>query len=236
MIEYGDATTHAKYRAQIDFWGKVYLVVTIMVNNYLWFKFFCYLGDYLWLWCLAYMLTGAWIIEWTWYNTTRLHNVDDVRDSCFPAFRRLDAKHWKKWRHYPLAVTLLPLKIWSLFIIAPGTAAVSRIITLGNTKRPYTGWRKWLLDVHFKGMNIFILLVQQMFIKFEELDDIDYSEWLGPGYKEKQVLPQKIATHIGAPHSVWLDTTVTLAFENHSFCTKKEAENVPVFSGILHGN
>ena len=123
-----------------------------------------------------------------------------------------------------------------MIVICPGTATFSRIITFGYKERPFSGWRKWLIDVHYKGMNILVLIVCFMFIKLVELDDYDYSEWLGPNYKDKQVLPEKVATHIGAPHSCWLDDTVTLAFENHSFCTKKEGENVPVLSGILHGN
>ena len=105
-------------------------------------------------------------------------------------------------------------------MIAPGSATFVRIITFGYNERPFTGWRKWIIDVHYKAMNIWELINQIMFLKFEELDDYDYSEWLGPKYREEQVLPEKIATHIGAPHSCWLDDTVTLAFENHSFGTK----------------
>ena len=182
------------------------------------------------------MLFGLFSIEWAWYNTSRIHNVDEERESCFPAFRRLEAKHWRKWRHYPLALTTYPMQCWFKIIIAPGTAAVSRLLTIGYKERPFKGWRKWLIDVQFKGMNILVLVVTKTIVSLEEIDDFDYSEWLGPGYKEKQVLPAQIATHVGAPHSCWLDTTVTLVFENHTFCVKKEGENVPVLSGILHGN
>ena len=93
-----------------------------------------------------------------------------------------------------------------------------------------------LIDVNFKAMNFFVLLAVKCTCSLEEKDDYDYTEWLGPGYKEKQVLPAKVATHIGAPHSSWLDDTVTLIFETHTFCVKHEAENLPVLSGILHGN
>ena len=123
-----------------------------------------------------------------------------------------------------------------MIVICPGTATFSRIITYGYKERPFTGWRKWLIDVHYKAMNLLVLIVHFMFVTLEELNDYDYSEWLGPGYKEKQVLPDKVVTHIGAPHSHWCDDTVTLKFENHTFCVKAEGENVPVLSGILHGN
>ena len=66
-----------------------------------------------------------------------------------------------------------------------------------------------------------------------DLDDFDYSEWLGPGYKEKQELPVKIATHIGAPHACWLDVTLMQYIENHAFCAKKEAEKAPLLKDII---
>ena len=104
------------------------------------------------------MATGAFLLEWAWYNTTRIHNVDEERDSCFPAFRRIEATHWNKWLHYPQAITLLPLKIWIMIMIAPGSATFVRIITFGYNERPFTGWRKWIIDVHYKAMNIWELI------------------------------------------------------------------------------
>ena len=71
--------------------------------------------------------------------------------------------------------------------------------------------------------------------KIVDADDFDYSEWLGPGYKDKQELPLKVSTHIGAPHSCWLDDTVTQTVENHAFCVKAEGEKVPILYGILLG-
>ena len=65
------------------------------------------------------------------------------------------------------------------------------------------------------------------------MSDYDYSPWLGPDYKEKQVLPVKVATHIAAPHSSYLDSTLTQYVENHAFCIKREAEKAFLLKDIL---
>ena len=56
---------------------------------------------------------------------------------------------------------------------------------MGYKERPFKGWRKWLIDVVFKGNNILIQISVKTVVYFEAMDDFDYSEWLGPGYKEK---------------------------------------------------
>ena len=65
--------------------------------------------------------------------------------------------------------------------------------------------------------------------------DYDYSEWLGPGYKEKQELPAKAGTLIVAPHTCWMDTIVPGGIYRPAFCVKAEGEKVPVLYGILLG-
>ena len=74
-----------------------------------------------------------------------------------------------------------------------------------------------------------------MWVSVEDRCDYDYSEWLGPGYKEKQKLPLKVSTHIGAPHACWLDDTLMQFIENHAFAVKDEAQKVPLLADILKG-
>lgn len=93
----------------------------------------------------------------------------------------------------------MPAKIWLAFLDTACPATVNRTLFFGIKERPVIGWRKWLVDVNFKAMNYLILALG--FIKIQVIeDDYDYSEWLGPDYKEKQELPIKVSTHIGAPH------------------------------------
>ena len=108
-------------------------------------------------------ILGVLILEWAWYNTQRIHNVDEERDACFPEFRRLDARFWNKWLHYPLAMTItIPTLYMGAFIILI-TAPLSKFIWLsGYNQRPIIGWRKKWIDVHNRSCNYFIMIALNM--------------------------------------------------------------------------
>ena len=110
--------------------------------------------------------------------------MDEERDSCFPAYRRIEGKHWQKWRHYAVCWTIGPLKAWFLVIMVPGTALLGQVILWG-LKKPFMGWRKVWADVNMYSCNKFFEFSIGLSVTKKELD-YDYSEWLGPGYKEKQ--------------------------------------------------
>ena len=71
--------------------------------------------------------------------------------------------------------------------------------------------------------------------KTVRLNDFDYSHWLGPDYKEKQVLPGRTSTLVQAPHITYMDTIVIGGEFRPANCVKKEGEKVPVLYGILLG-
>ena len=204
----------------------------MLINLYLWYRL-CFLSDYFRWMVVANMLFGAAVLEWAWYNSQRAHKINEERDACFPAFRRLDVKHWNKWKHYPLAVTLFPAKLWFIWLCTFLSWAEARICLLGYKQRPILGWRKWVIDAHCKAINHILHILIQAWVTKIDIDDFDYTEWLGPGYKETQVLPSKVATHIGAPHVSSFDDTLQQFIENHAFCIKVEAKKVPFLSSIL---
>merc|ERR1711920_605542 len=72
-------------------------------------------------------------------------------------------------------------------------------------------------------------------MKKVNLKDFDYTEWLGPGYKEKQELPKKVSTCLIAPHVCWMDTIIPGGIHQPAFCVKEEGKNVPILCGILLG-
>ena len=59
----------------------------------------------------AYMLFGLYLFEWAWAQTKAIREVDEARDSKYPAYRRVEAKNWSKWRFYFGAVTWLPARM-----------------------------------------------------------------------------------------------------------------------------
>ena len=120
-------------------------------------------------------------------------------------------------------------------MIGPSTAIGSNIILFGYNERPIVGWRKFMIDVYYKSMHYAIAVTHLMVMFKEDLDDYDYSEWLGPNYKETQELPQKVSTIIIAPHTCWIETIICGGIHQPAFCVKKEGEKVPVLRGIMYG-
>ena len=59
---------------------------------------------------------GIIAIEYAFYRTKRFREIDEKRDSEFPAFRRLDAKYWARWKFYPGAMFTMPTRLALLVI------------------------------------------------------------------------------------------------------------------------
>ena len=134
-LEYGgDAKQHEIYRRSIDFWAKVYTWTVLMCHIFFMLLVVYCTGKWFVIFPLLNAILGVLILEWAWYNTQRIHNVDEERDACFPEFRRLDARFWNKWLHYPLAMTIaIPTLYMGAFIILV-TAPVSKFIWLSGYK------------------------------------------------------------------------------------------------------
>ena len=184
MYQYGDLKNHEKYRRQIVVLANIYFIIIFLGNLYFWYCVYCFFGKYRWLFPILNFLLGHGLLTWAWHNTQRIRQVDEERDSQFPAYRRVEAKNWEKWRHYAVVSTIGPLKAWLLIIMVPGTAILGQIILIG-LKSPFMGWRKIWADVNMYACNKFFELAIGLSVTKKEIE-FDYTEWLGPGYKEKQ--------------------------------------------------
>ena len=133
LYDYGDMPNEENYYKSIRLWGKIYFLFVTSIHNYCWYwLLFVFMGPMSRLvFFIGYMLLGGFMLEWAWYNTQRIHNVDEERDSCFPAFRRPEAKNWNKFMFYPLAITTVPARIWVAIMVCPGTATFSNIVLFG---------------------------------------------------------------------------------------------------------
>jgi len=60
------------------------------------------------------MMTGLLMFEWAWSKAKPIREVDEERDSKYPAFRRYDAKNWSRWKFYIGAMILLPLRLFAI--------------------------------------------------------------------------------------------------------------------------
>lgn len=55
-------------------------------------------------------------VEYAWSRMKRFREIDEERDSKYPAFRRVDAKNWSRWKFYPGAMLLMPTRFILLTI------------------------------------------------------------------------------------------------------------------------
>ena len=63
-----------------------------------------------------YMLSGIFMFEWAWKEMKVFREVVEERDSRYPAYRRLDVKNWRRWKFYPGAALVLPLRLLLAFL------------------------------------------------------------------------------------------------------------------------
>jgi hypothetical protein len=93
---------------------------------------------------VAYMVFGFLVFEWAYFRVRSLREVNEARDSRYPAFRRLDVGRWRRWKFYPGAITVLPIRIIMIVIIGLGCYVVVRIVTLGVKigEKPLKGIRE----------------------------------------------------------------------------------------------
>jgi len=134
--------------------------------------------------------------------------VVEERDSKFPAFRRLDAYKWKKWKFYVGGVTLLPLRAFCGFSCLFTIMFCSVFLMIGQDRsQPISGvrykiifWSYWICAR---------VIISACFfwptIKYVTEDEVDYSYYLGADYKSKQQLPNKVSTLVCGPHQTWAD-------------------------------
>ena len=73
---------------------------------------FCFISTVL----VLNALLGLILFEWSWANAKPIREIDEKRDSKYPAFRRYDALHWKKRNFYLGAVTLMPFRLISMIV------------------------------------------------------------------------------------------------------------------------
>lgn len=90
-------------------------------------------------------LIGATLFEYVW-SYLKIHRTqDEVRDSKFPAWRRNDSKNWSRWKFYPVAVTLMPLRVLGWFMSMVFMTFFSKIILWGvDLSKPIPLSRRWM--------------------------------------------------------------------------------------------
>ena len=190
-----------------------------------WIKGLIFLG--------CYMLLGIILFEYSWSVVKPLRQVDEPRDSKYPAYRRWDAPLWSRWKFYPGAMLLLPLRLVIILVLLVLCYLSVRVVTIGyrfTDDRPVVGCRRKAIGYIYKFFSATLMTAISMRSTKRKID-FDYTEYLGEGYKETTVYPKFVSTII-SNHSTWVDTTMLVQYFKNAFVSKRGLRNVPIM-GII---
>lgn len=179
-------------------------------------------------WCSLYALIGLAVFEWSWCKVKPLRNVNEERDSKYPAFRRYDAVRWSKWKFYPGAVLLLPLRCILTILCLIICYIFTRFFTICHDLRrsPLIGWRQKGLMYSYQFCSWALMQSLSMRSGRRKVD-FDYSEYLGTDYKKTTVYPKRVSTLV-CNHQSWVDMTMLFQYFRNAFVSKASVINAPV--------
>ena len=143
---------------------------------------------------------GIIIFELAYHETRRQQEVVEERDREFPSWRRRDVHMWSRIHFYPGAFCFMLTRL-SLFLgQVVFTVTLLSIFYIGGDKsKPLTGWRFKIA----KAVSVFngysTLFYVARFPKFRQLtvDEVDYSKYLGPDWKNQQFKGKRVSTICG---------------------------------------
>lgn len=198
-------------------------------------------------------ILGLVSFEYVWYKSRRHRKPIKELDELMPAFRRIDAHRWSKWRFYIGSFFLWPRCFIALTYMAVHCINC-KILFLGHDlNTPVTGFRKWL--VYWESRWVawsWMAFPCAVWIDWEYVkpEDVNYyEEYLGT--REEQaaeqadpdrdvsVIPKRglgnVSTAI-ANHSGITDIFALISCPlNTGFCAKAGFRHTPVLSWAING-
>ena len=115
-----------------------------------------------------------------------MRDGNEKRDQQYPAFRRQDVHRWRRWKFYPGALTIMPLRLILMVVIGIFAYLSVRIVTVCHNfeKAPLMGCRARVVR-GLTGFYARMLLMASCMRYTVKKVEFDYTQYLGPGYKEK---------------------------------------------------
>lgn len=107
-------------------------------------------------------LVGIFAVEYAFSKTKRFRKVDEERDGKFPAFRRKDVNKWARWKFYPGAMLVMPIRCVLLALIVILLVLLVSIFSIGHDfkKGPMkSGCRKRVIKhIYTIGCGLYLLI------------------------------------------------------------------------------
>ena len=182
-------------------------------------------------WFLISTILGVLLIEFAMMKTKRVRKVDEARDSKYPSFRRTDTHLWKRWRLYLAAPILIP-KIVICVISLSSLLITAKVIVMTSsvkTGEPLSGWRIKVVKraAQLCGMTCMFFGFGMFWVK-KERPQVDWSKYLGPGWKPTYKNPGTIISN----HQAWIDIAVHTVISFPSFSPKSGIKKWPIIGEI----
>ena len=126
---------------------------------------------------------GLIILELTWCRVIKYRRSIKELDDLFPAFRRDDSHHWKKWLLYPGAMTVMIPRFILLLIFMFTAACIDKLLLIcHDPTRPMSRFRKCLIRCNnyfwWRCIGFFCCFTWHTY-RYLTHDDVNYSEYLG---------------------------------------------------------
>lgn len=168
------------------------------------------------------------MLERAWAKTARFRDGDETRDAKFPYFRRLDVGKWRRWKFYPGALLLMPLRLLIIVTDVIVLCLLIKLLTCGHDfdKGSLKGCRKWVIEILLKGACGLFMIVAG--IKAEQVHhEVDYSFYLGPAYKEESKRAKHLST-IVTNHISWVDPVILTYCVAPAYAPSAEFKHTPL--------
>ena len=124
---------------------------------------------------------GIIAIEYAFSRLERMKNVDEERDSQFPAFRRRDAAKWSKWKFYPGCIFSMPYRLLLLNLMGVELNLLTQLVMCCKKRQLKQGTRKRCINCLYRSNARLWMCVGGIRSK-KIKKDFDYSFYLGPDY------------------------------------------------------
>jgi hypothetical protein len=183
---------------------------------------------------LGYGLFGILVFEWVYSKIDRrFTDGNEERDGKFPVFRRTDVQKWSRLSFYPGAFFFLPLRMALAILDLLMICLVLKVLTCGHDFSKGSmknGFRKSLVTNVVKYNAYIWVLVCGHFTQHEKVD-VDYSEYLGPDYKNQYREVEQIPTMI-SNHVSWIDSQLLFKYFKIAFIMDQGYKKIPVFGTL----
>ena len=147
------------------------------------------------------------MFEWAWAKTIRCREGQEELYAEFPSYRRPDVAKWSKWKFYPWCFLFCIPRVVTIVSAFGFLGIVLKILFIGQEKdKPLTGIRGVIYKVVF-WVTCTIKVAGFGYRIKAETPDADYSEYLGPNYKEQKFTKKRVSTLV-SNHITFVDILV----------------------------